>query len=701
MRDSQIGLGTIFRTCMICIATFLALLVASYVGNANAQPVPNPNVCADIPPGSPDPVLCTKEIRIVNNTEATIYVVLQGSIQQQAALGTCPITSSGGGGDVWLQRALNDTAHCHPVNYNYYVYVNPQTGIGVGETASITVPWWSKPSNAPDPYIDWWRAGRVYLFDDQVALNDSYSIAKTTPLLQFPVGSPVPSCKANTSCQKLEIYQVTPGNVATDATIGTQSPFQLNEYTFADVTDPFVITPTCPTGGCLVDLNQNYNVSNVDQVYLPLAMEPIRAPTYPTNIGYMGTIMNVTNFRTQLELFTGTGQYSPQKWPIYNNPQNKYPKAGIRVPSALTLFNFYMEPYYFPGGGNIPQIIPTDPKGLQLVTGMMAQWTDCTTTKKNCPQSALYQPVNKAFVESYGQYINNCTPPSYLTPETLDPPAPTLYAFLRYVHGWVPFNTAAPGTTCNTSPLPTAGQPPNQNGVAPIDYIALQYNYLHADATGQQVFNPYTQLVHVSPSTTQPGLDSNAYAFSIDDAEGVQNNAGQGLIFAVGGCGPGGVTNCNGLPNTNKIPPALPNYYGYYTFAVGLGTPTGAGQWASYGICSTVATTPFPNTTGGYAFGVNPALYPTFTPAKPCTVTLMDTKSKTYQFQILMAGIPPNPIWPPFNPMGHTPPFDKAVISCPQAVGVVGPSAWCNGINEVANPVPQPPVYTLSTPGPL
>lgn len=97
MRDSQIGLGTIFRTCMICIATFLALLVASYVGNANAQPVPNPNVCADIPPGSPDPVLCTKEIRIVNNTEATIYVVLQGSIQQQAALGTCPITSSGEG----------------------------------------------------------------------------------------------------------------------------------------------------------------------------------------------------------------------------------------------------------------------------------------------------------------------------------------------------------------------------------------------------------------------------------------------------------------------------------------------------------------------------------------------------------------------------------------------------------------------------
>ena len=48
------------------------------------------------------PAQCNKEVRILNNTGGKIYVVIQGSIIRQAAIGCAD-------GDVWLQRALGVT----------------------------------------------------------------------------------------------------------------------------------------------------------------------------------------------------------------------------------------------------------------------------------------------------------------------------------------------------------------------------------------------------------------------------------------------------------------------------------------------------------------------------------------------------------------------------------------------------------------
>ena len=128
--------------------------------------------------------------------------------------------------------------------------------------------------------------------------------------------------------------------------------------------------------------------------------------------------------------------------------------------------------------------------------------------------------------------------PDFLKPVTSNPPAPALTAYLSYIYGWVPFNFA-----CAAPDLPTANLPPDKNGKAPIDYIALQYNYETLPA--KQWFNPYTQFVQ--GSAADGGLGANAYAFSIDDSASVQNNAGDGLIFAVGGA--------NGLPNKTQVPP--------------------------------------------------------------------------------------------------------------------------------------------------
>jgi hypothetical protein len=237
---------------------------------------------------------------------------------------------------VWLQAALGDNSKCYPVKNDYYVYINPTTGIPKNSVASVNLPWWSKTvAPTPDLYVDWWRGGRIIIFDDQTALNDSYLQLQGTPQVKFATGSPRVSCKsvAGNKCLpgQLQIFQVPAA-----AEIATKSPAQLNEFTFADVK---AVTGGGTSGGEFLDLNQGYNVSNVDQVYLPVAIEPVRLPA---DIGYMGTVAGLTTFRNTLKTFTGAdlNPTNPPYWPIYNNPLFKgkplYPNAGIRVPSALS-----------------------------------------------------------------------------------------------------------------------------------------------------------------------------------------------------------------------------------------------------------------------------------------------------------------------------------------------------------------------------
>jgi hypothetical protein len=68
------------------------------------------------------------------------------------------------------------------------------------------------------------------------------------------------------------------------------------------------------------------------------------------------------------------------------------------------------------------------------------------------------------------------------------------------------------------------------------------------------------------------------------------------------------------------------------------------------------------------SWGLIPALYDF-----PCTITLTDNLDKKYQFKILEAGIPPNPIWSP-HASGV---FAPNVVSCPDVQGFVKPKDWC------------------------
>jgi hypothetical protein len=676
--DVSMILRSRFRWCGLFL---LAASSAYYANPGDARADGNLKGCPDDGGGFPD--RCTKEIRIFNNTDGPLWAILQASIQKTDAR-NCTKADKGGG-DVWLQAVLEDYSKCYAVKNDYYVYINPTTGIDKGSSVSISVPWWSKRTDdAPDQYIDWWRGARVIFFDDRDALVDSYAKLRDNPQVIFAQGSPKVKCNDGPPCT-LQIFQVTPA-----ATIGTQTPYQLNEFTFADVRK---VTDNGQKGGDILTYNQGYNVSNVDQIYLPLAIEPVRDPP---DIGYMGTTMGVSVFRKQLAAFAGVD--SKLVWPIYNNPlvNNKkmYPNAGVRIPSTQTVFNFYMNPFFFPKKDNTPQIIPFDKSNPdadppELVLNMINQWAKCTAASPTgCPSSEIYKEINDTFLENYKSYINTCNNvPPFLKPIQQNPPAPKPISFLTYVYGWVPFNF-----NCTNKELPTTDQPPDGNRT-PIDYMNIQYNYEDVSLQKKQWFNPYTQLIH--DNFKAGGLAANAYAFSIDDHSSFQSNDGGtlpgGLIFAVGGS--------NGLPNKKQVPPPTPPFFPYFDFSVNLGTPDkGKPYWLSYGICSDTADTRFPGGPGmGYGIGVDPALIK-ITRSNPCKITLVDSKNRKYRVVILQADAPPKPIWPEYkSPSG----FDPNVVACPALNGFVAPDKWCNFINETANPNVKPGQYGISTRVPL
>jgi hypothetical protein len=144
---------------------------------------------------------------------------------------------------------------------------------------------------------------------------------------------------------------------------------QLAEWTIRD--HGYLVNPqiTAKTNGEIPD-NQlvtliNYDVSNVDNLYLPLAMEstdvwvvPQRSGTGPTPnrtgwspgsdpdiYGWTGAINTIDFLQTRIREFTAgdnqlLGQYFGGKgWPFYNipNPTND-PDAPIKIPSGANIF---------------------------------------------------------------------------------------------------------------------------------------------------------------------------------------------------------------------------------------------------------------------------------------------------------------------------------------------------------------------------
>lgn len=272
----------LLRNCNI--ATFF-LLLAGLAGSANAQQIPPP------PCPSKD---CSKVVTFYNNTSGPIFAVIQAGVQSP---------------DPWLQALFNDNTQTYAETHYSRVYVNPTNGIPPnGGHVSVTVPWYSKLQNDTDQYADWFNGGRIYIFDSAQALSKAHDADRNTPLT-VTADSPVFTC--DTCEQPLTIYKDVSATGGKTQAFPTTIPFQLMEYTFFDIATPKDAKPY------ILDSNVGYNVSYLDQIYLPLALAPCR--TEPCNgldataFGYLGTIQALADFRSKLSDFVNT-----EGWPRYD-----------------------------------------------------------------------------------------------------------------------------------------------------------------------------------------------------------------------------------------------------------------------------------------------------------------------------------------------------------------------------------------------
>jgi hypothetical protein len=506
----------------IRIVAFSTLLVAGYAGDAIAQTVP---------------IAPTKSILIYNNSTAnTIYPVL--SIGANALPGAI-------NPDLWMQAQFK-VNQIFPRTLVYRAYINPDKGIPPQGAVTITVPFYTQLTAVTeqnlgvdnDQFIDWWNGGRVYFFDGPTAVDSSLITYNTRDGPPQPVvsynGAPLPSCTSasnNGSCEPVSVLSYTidpPFNI----------PFQLNEYTFASA-----------TGSNSIDLTVvNYNISNVDSAYLPVAMGPVNNST----ILYQGTTVSVSEFRAGLQNFTKTGKSWPYYLPVYFSDPKSYPQLPVVDGAACSLsppstdtpayplpkipgtYNLLVESYRTPAptppvlssnpaAGPISCVENPAPASPNLGTSgqaMVDLWTKCTASLAD--SSTTCKNIRKVSDFFKTDYAVTCKFQG----------SPDTKTMLQQVYGWAQFPDCA-------APLKdTTGYADAEDS-----YCDLQYNYLDTSVPAADIFNPYTPLIHQT-------LQSTGYAFSIDDKTSFIHAKGDGVIFAIGG--PEGLENMEQSPLPDK-----------------------------------------------------------------------------------------------------------------------------------------------------
>jgi hypothetical protein len=504
----------------------------------------------------------TKNVKIYNNSASeTIYPVIAAYV---------------GAVDLWLQAQFraqvqntftqtfcnNDPFNTSCANQSgvprlYRAFINPNQGILPGQFVSINVPFYTQLTvttpqtigTTSGQYIDWWNAQRIFLYDGATALSAArnYNVDQTgkivppTPVTPL-AGAVAPSCAADNqyNCEPVPLsYYI--GVYPTGSV-----PFQLVEYTFGAAEGP-------PPGGLLPSGSPlsirtgiiNFNISAVDGIYLPVAMQAVVFPGDPNFIvdsQYLGTVSTVRSFRRALNNFISNGNGpAAAQWPYYfpsyfsaaqptipyPTPQDGNPPYPLpAVPSANTVL---AESYRNPAPA--PPVLSSDTNGTPMLgsvaQGMVNLWTTCTTTADNSPTC---QQIRNVFAFFSSNYTDTCGLGTQL------PDTPTM---MTQVYGWAEFPQCPAGVALVDTPGYTA---------AIADFCSLQYNYL-VNIRPSYVFNPYAQLVHGR-------LNSNAYAFSVDDKAAFKSVPSNQLIVTIGGA--------KGLVNNRQAP--LPNPKTYATY---------------------------------------------------------------------------------------------------------------------------------------
>jgi hypothetical protein len=554
----------------------------------------------------------TKTIRIVNNTNTVLNLFIQAPIYENKGQTDADLwMQSQCGVDDWVNiRTQTDPLWNSNRKFTttrlYRAYIeinNASKGIApkpAGRSnpyyVDVVVPFYTQLKQIssgrlgldPDQYIDWWNANRIYIFDSAAAYNS----AKWTNNLDTPTprpggGLPQPDVKTVTGAAVLKCVSSdnSPCSVVLkESAINVPDgvPFQLQEYTMGSALGPPLnnkLNP--PTRTSMESKWVNYNVSSLDSVFLSVAMGPLgRSATE-----YVGSAMSVADLRAKLGAFSNNGGGWPFYVPAYFDsvahtgfpstvsracsvsvpfPQ-PYNFAAYNLPKIPGTFNLLTESYQgAPGadGANppIPPILSSNP----------ANWTTVYKDHKCIPPTVppFVNPpalgnMGKKIVDLWGLCLNSnpfdnsqtCTRIRALkdmflasfTAKCTGKGAVPVWQLARAVYGWVPI-TYSGCTGANLALQPNFA-------TRQREYCELQYNYLDPVIKSNQkyLFNPYTAFIH-SPASSG-GLESSAYAFSIDDALSFKHVESTGVIIAVGGSA--GLVNQTGQKIPTTVEEAL------------------------------------------------------------------------------------------------------------------------------------------------
>ncbi len=273
-----------------------------------------------------------KEMTLINNTSQTVYPILTDENSQPAPGGT---------------ESLYDPFD--PLNQEYRGYIGYSQGgqnylgLPAGQEITIDVP------------LVFWNAGRVEIATDGSDLIPSSNTAPN-PFNYFATNPDGTSTArfvapaigpAGTDGIVMWYHAEVPEGISLDAST------QLAEMTYRD---PYLAT--LPTGQ-YIDPSQeetliNYDVSYVDSIVLPVAMEAatVSGPNAtPINaVGWTGASLTFSQLQTAIQNFTsdnpavnGLGQYfAGNGYPSFNLPDEAV--SGVKIPSGQNVIG--LGPYY-------------------------------------------------------------------------------------------------------------------------------------------------------------------------------------------------------------------------------------------------------------------------------------------------------------------------------------------------------------------
>jgi hypothetical protein len=528
----------------------LLLLFFSWTGIGNAASTP------------------TKEIQFWNNSAETMYVVLISGARttdewMQALTGAMPDQR-----ETAIWTTLKD----------YRVYVNGKSGIPPRAHFAITVPFFTLlvpfsqavTGTVKDSLIDWWNGGRMSIYDSlgATAFAKDYDKDVAAGNLITPKDNSVVTCREG-ACGELKIFGGVGGLPSND-------PSQLTEFTFGDA-----ITADKTKPYPFKFVNVGYNISSVDQVYLPVAMGPLGNRFIP----YIGSVKSPVEVRNILQVWLK----EHPGWPVYKG----FPGDHPRIPEAHVIF---LDAYNPDGTYNTNSELTAPGQAVnRMVTLAVTCLGPSPPNTTTCNQ--IRDVMNTLFIPNYQNYTTLACSKGFVN---------TALEQLRHLYGWAAYNT-----NCGGGVNPLAATP----GVTAKIFATLQDEY-RLDPGGVEYnfrteavanwFNPYVQLIHGANY-----LNMAAYAFSIDDAIGFQSYPGAGLIYAVGGTK--GLENPTPLDKKNVV-------------NVTYGHPPNTTLWLSAGLCNSN-----PNDLTLKPEDPSFDFYP---PTYPCMVSAKNIDGNVYQLRL-------------------------------------------------------------------